>query len=140
VPERVHGSAIEWGERNRGGGTPVMKDSRVPSESPSATASSKRPSAKRTVSACELIAARMIPSQPSSLRRPACGRHYPRQSVWPYGQPLKAIVGGVLVGLALGGDVIGQVNEVIDCCPEVQCGLSLMDELGGHVAEDVNAQ
>ena len=53
---------------------------------------------------------------------------------------LQAVVGGVLVRLRLGRDVEGRVDEVVDGGAEVERRLAEVDQLGGHVAEHVDAE
>src|ERR687891_1201451 len=55
-------------------------------------------------------------------------------------QPLKAVVGRILVCLAPGGGAERGVDELIDGPSPVDDGLARVDELAGIVTEDVNAE
>ena len=58
----------------------------------------------------------------------------------PASEPLEAVIGGVLVDLCAGRDVERRVDEAVDRLARVQDRLADMDELGGLLADDVDAQ
>jgi hypothetical protein len=55
-------------------------------------------------------------------------------------QSLQPVVGCVLVRLAFGGRVEGAVDEVVDGPAVVEHRLTLVDKLGGVVAEDMHSK
>src|SRR6266498_5819437 len=54
--------------------------------------------------------------------------------------PLQSVIGGVLVGLAVGGDVEGPVDEGVDGLAGAYGGLAVVDQLRGELADDVDPE
>ena len=53
---------------------------------------------------------------------------------------LEPVVGGVLVGLGKGRNVVDRLDEVVDPAVEVEHGLSVVHEFGRGLAEDMDAE
>src|SRR6266511_1321382 len=61
--------------------------------------------------------------------------------LWPLDlQSLQSVVGGVLVGLAVGGEVEGPVDEGVDGLTGADGGLAVVDQLRGDLADDVDSE
>src|SRR6266498_717370 len=54
--------------------------------------------------------------------------------------PLQSVIGGVLVGLAVGGDVEGPVDEGVDGLAGADGGLAVVDQLRGELADNGNPE
>src|SRR5262245_11741385 len=76
----------------------------------------------------------------SSLAPRSSARAARSSSLSPRLQTLQAVVGCVLVRLALGRRVERAVDEVVDRPARIEHGLPEMDELGSVLAEDMDSE